>query len=171
MNIPDLLNSRPRGESGLTLLEVVLALAVLGVLGAVFTTAILSNLRHTTVAGQRTQAAQALNYIGRRVAGGDSAVLPSAVAESLTWDFGDLGTAFPDLAGSDGFADPDRYRVVVTASSELTLFSGADAATLVQYDIDVCFQNQGTESCVRGTTLGAPATAAASETPPLPGIN
>lgn len=160
-----------RKQAGITLLEVVLALAVLAVLGAVFSTSILTNLRHTTVSGQRTQAAQALNYFGRRVAGGDPAVLPTTIGATLSWDYAELGDAFEDLAGNDGFADAERYRVDVTATNEITLFSGLDAATVVQYDIAVCFQNQDAESCVRGTTLGAPASAPAGETPPLPGIN
>lgn len=166
-----IITNRPLRAEGLTLLEVVLALAVLAVLGAVFTTSILSNLRHTTVAGQRTQAAQALNYIGRRVAGGDAAVIPAALGDTATWDYGDLGTAFDDLTGADGFADPDRYKVSVTATGEVSLFTGADTATVVQYDIQVCFENQSSESCISGTTLGAPANAPAGETPPLPGIN
>lgn len=161
----------PSRADGITLLEVVLALAILAVLGAVFSTSILSNLRHTTVSGQRTQAAQALNYFGRRVAGGDPVVLPTAVGSAITWDYDELADAFDDLSGSDGFADADRYRVTVTAANEVSLFSGADLASVVQYDIQVCFQNQGAESCVSGTTLGAPASAPAGETPPLPGIN
>lgn len=155
-----------RAVAGLTLLEVILALAVLAILGATFTTAMLGNLRHTTVSGQRTQAAQVLNYFGRRVAGGDAAVLPT-VGNSLNWSYGDLGTAFVDLQGGDGFAEPERYRVDIVASGTVTVVG----ASVVQYDIAVCFENQGGESCVRGTTLGAPALAGPGATPPLPGIN
>lgn len=158
---------RPRGRSeGLTLLEVVLALAVLAIIGATITTAILNNLRHTTTAGQRTQGAQVLNYLGRRVAGGDALVLPNAGA-TLTWDYGDLGTTFTDLQGADGVAEPERYRVTITASGTVSVAG----ASVVQYDLNVCFQGQQGESCVAGTTLGAPALAPPEATPPLPGIN
>lgn|SRR5690606_18932032 len=152
--------------AGLTLLETILALAVLAVLGATFTTYMLGNLRHTTVAGQRTQAAQVLNYLGRRVAGGDKAVLPAEGA-SLQWDYGELGAAFPDLQGADGIAEPQRYRAQISASGTVSV---ADAS-VVQYDIDVCFQGVEAESCVRATTLGAPVTAPPEQSPPLPGIN
>lgn len=152
-------------QAGLTILEVVLALGILGILGAVFTTSILSNLRHTTTAGQRTQAAQVLNYIGRRVAGGDSVVLPAA-GETLTWEYGELSAAFADMSGA-GFGNPNQYRVEITAAGVVTVV----AAEVMRYDIDVCFTRQDGETCVEGTTLGAPATATAEQTPPLPGIN
>lgn len=155
-----------RAAAGLTLLEVILALAVLAILGATFTTAMLGNLRHTTVAGQRTQAAQVLNYLGRRVAGGDTVVLP-LLGESLTWEYGELGTSFVDLEDGEGFAEPERYRVEIAASGTISVAG----ATVVQYDLDVCFQNQDGESCVNGTTLGAPALPGPGTTPPLPGIN
>lgn len=155
-----------RSIHGLSLLEVVLALAVLAILGATFTTAMLGNLRHTNVSGQRTQAAQVLNYLGRRVAGGDAVVLPT-VGESLNWAYGDLGTTFVELEGGEGLAEPERYRASVTASGNITVVG----ASVVQYDMEVCFLNQDGEFCVRGTTLGAPALAGPGATPPLPGIN
>lgn len=151
---------------GLTLLEVVLALAVLGVLGAVFTTAFVSNLRHTTTAGQRTQAAQVLNYVGRRVVGGDRSVVP-ALGSTLSWDYGELGAAFPDIAGGEGVAEPERYSVTVTGTQNVTL----QEATVVQYDLSVCFNTSDGESCVRGTTLGSARDNPSGTTPPLPGIN
>lgn len=153
-------------EAGLTLLEVVLALAVLAILGATFTTAMLGNLRHTTNAGQRTQAAQVLNYLGRRVAGGDTVVMPT-VGDSLAWNYGELAAAFPDIDRTAGFSNPDLYRVEVSASTTVSV----TGATLVQYDLAVCFERQDGETCVRGATLGAPTNAASGSAPPLPGIN
>jgi hypothetical protein len=144
----------------------VLALAVLAVIGATISTAILNNLRHTTTAGQRTQGAQVLNYLGRRVAGGDAAVLPN-LNDTLAWDYGELGDTFTDLQGADGVAEPDRYRVDITASGTITVAG----ASVVQYDITVCFQARDAESCVAGTTMGAPAIEPPGSTPPLPGIN
>src|SRR5690606_37814562 len=107
----------------------------LAVLGATFTTAILCNLRRTTTAGQRTQSSQVLNYLGRRVAGGDAAVLPT-LGESLTWDYGQLGIAFPDLQSGEGFAEPERYQAQVVASGTVSVAG----SNLVQYDLQVCFQ-------------------------------
>lgn len=155
-----------RRALGLTLLEVILALAVLAVLGATFTTYMLGNLRHTTVAGQRTQAAQVLNYLGRRVAGGDGVVLPDE-GETLSWAYGEMGVAFPDMVGADGIAEPARYRAEITATGTVSVVG----ASVVQYDLVVCFQVPDGESCTRGTTLGAPASAQESDRPSLPGIN
>lgn len=153
-------------QLGLTLIEVIIALAVLAILGATFTTAVLGNLRHTTVAGQRTQAAQVLNYLGRRVAGGDEAVVP-VLGEALTWGYGELGAAFPDIDGKVGFAESGEYRAQITAPNTVSVVG----ATVVQFDLVVCYEHQDGETCVRGTTLGAPANAGPASTPPLPGIN
>ncbi len=157
---------RRRLAAGLTMLEVVLALAVLAILGAAFTTVFVNNMRHTTISGQRTQAAQVLNYFGRRVAGGDTAILPD-LNDSMTWDYGTLGAAFADIASGEGFAEPERYRVEINASRNVTVLG----AIVVQYDLDVCFQGANGESCVTGTTLGSPNTPTSTTTPPLPGIN
>lgn len=156
-----------RASGGLTLLEVVLALAVLAILGATFTTVVLGNLRHTSTSGQRTQAAQVLNYLGRRVAGGDAPVLPQP-GETLRWDYGDLNAAFPDIANSDGVAAPRLYRAEVASTGSLALAG----ASVIQYDLSVCYRNAGTsETCVRGTTFGPPPAGGEGADPPLPGIN
>jgi prepilin-type N-terminal cleavage/methylation domain-containing protein len=156
-----------RGTAGLTLLEVLVALAILGVLGAVFSTVAISNLRHTQSSGQRAQTAQVLNYLGRRVAGGDGVVLPQADS-TLTWAYGELASSFPDLTNGRGFAAPDRYRVEITAAGDLV----RAGARVVQYDLNVCVRQQEGESCVRGTTFGAAASpSGGAVTPPLPGIN
>ncbi|MBX3144853.1 MAG: type II secretion system protein [Trueperaceae bacterium] len=160
------LTARRRLAAGLTLLEVVLALAVLAILGAAFTTVFVNNMRHTSISGQRTQAAQVLNYFGRRVAGGDMVVLPD-LNDTLEWGYGDLGTAFTDISSGDGFADPERYRVAISASRNVDLLG----SRVVQYDLSVCFQGSNGESCVTGTTLGSSNIPATGLTPPLPGIN
>jgi prepilin-type N-terminal cleavage/methylation domain-containing protein len=154
-----------RRSQGLTLLEVILALAVLAIIGAVFTTAVLRNLRHTTTAGTRTQAAQVLNYFGRRIVGGDSALQPAS-GDTLSWGYEQLAAAFPDIGGATGMADVDRYRVDVSAVGTSTVAG----ATLQQYDVLVCFEAPDGESCVTGTTLSSSASSTGS-TPPLPGVN
>jgi len=160
--------SRTGGRNqGLTLLEVIVALGIIAILGALFVTNVLSNLRHTTVAGERTQAAQVLNFLGRLAAGGDGDILP-ALGSSEEWGYGELGGAFPDIAGGEGFGDADRFRAGITAVSILE-FAGAET---VQYDISVCFLATEGESCVVGTTLGAQAPGNQGLAPlPLPGIN
>lgn len=153
-------------SAGLTLLEVIIALAVVGVVTALLSTAVVGNLQKSRTFGGRTQAGQILNYFGRRVAGGDRALLPAS-GTPLSYDYGTLKTSFKELTSDGGFADPDRYRVDITNVGSVTLSS----ASAVRYDVTVCFQASGGESCVVGTTLGAAPSAASGTVPPLPGIN
>lgn len=150
---------------GLTLLEVILAIAIIGVLSAMLTTAVVGNLQKTRSFGSRTQAAQILNLIGRRVAGGESALLPASGAP-VSWDYGGLAGAFPDLATQGSFTEPDLYRAAVSNAGSVSLAG----ASLVEYDVSVCYAGDGGESCVRGSTLG-PEPGGAANTAPLPGIN
>lgn len=158
-------SSPRRRTAGMTLLEVVLAVAVIGIVVATLTTALVDNVNRTKRFGTRSEAAQLLNYFGRRVAGGDDAVLPAADAQ-LAWDYGDLGGAFPDLAHASGFVDPARYRVSIASSATVTLGS----AEARRYDVSVCFRDGGSESCAAGTTFG-PEPAAGGTAATLPGIN
>lgn len=157
---------RMKGQSGVTIVEVLIALAVVGVITALLSTAVVGNLQKTRTFGGRTQAAQILNYFGRRVAGGDSAVLPGAGAP-LNYGYGQLTSAFSELTSEGGFAEPDRYRVEIVNQGAVTL-AGASA---VRYDVTVCFEAQGGESCVGGTTLGGAPSSGTGGVPPLPGIN
>lgn len=159
------MRSGGRAAPGLTLLEVLLALAVIGIITAVFTTVVVSNLRHTSVAGARTEAVQVLNYLGRRAAGGDGTVMAVSGTPN-TWAYGSLSTAFPDITNQGGLADPARYRAQVTNGGDVTL-AGASAT---EYDIKVCFEAGQGEHCVKAATLG-PSASSGTTPPPLPGIN
>ncbi len=154
----------PMNQRGLTVIETLVAIAILGIVTATIMTTYISSIRHNADAGKRTQSAQVLNFLGRRVAGGDNGVLADATPQS--WAYGELLTAFPELEQEDGFANPEYYRASVTNLGEITLAS----ASAVHYRIEVCTQAQGDERCVRGDTVG-PAPSIAANPPPLPGIN
>jgi len=154
-----------RSSLGLTVVEVMLALAVIGIITAVFTTAVVGNLRHGQVTGARTEAVQVLNYLGRRAAGGDAAVLPAAGSPDA-WGYGALSGAFPDLTNQGGLSDPARYRAQVSNAGDVSV-AGASAT---EYDVRVCYVIGGGEHCVSATTLG-PSPSAGGSPPPLPGIN
>lgn len=154
-----------RSAPGLTLVEVLLALAVIGIISAAFTTSVVGNLRHSRVTGARTEAVQVLGYLGRRAAGGDAAVLPAAGTPD-TWGYGALSAAFPDLANQGGLSDPARYRAQVRNAGAVSL---AGAST-TEYDLRVCYMVANEEHCVSATTLG-PSPSAGGSPPPLPGIN
>ncbi len=158
--------ARPPGRSGMTIVEVLVALVVVGMALTLLTTAVVGNLRQTERFGVRTQSGQYLAYLGRQVAGGNTAVL-APVGAVLGWGYGDLVAAFADLpAGSGGIEDAARYRASVEQVA-VVAFVGAAA---VQYRIVVCTQDLTGESCVFGTTLGPPP-AASGGAPLLPGIN
>lgn len=154
----------PRSSAGLTLVEVLLALAVIGIVTAAFTTAVVGNLHHSSVTGARTEAVQVLDYLGRRVAGGDSAVMPPS-GSSRSWAYGSLASSFPDLTDHGGLSDPGRYRASVTSAGDVAL-AGSSVA---QYDVRVCFEAAGGEHCVSATTMGLYPSSGGSS-PQLPGI-
>lgn len=158
--------SRNRATQGLTVVEILIALAIIGVVTAAFTTGVVSTMRHTSVAGAQTQAVQVLNYLGRRVAGGDNTLLPQS-GTPLTWAYGGLSKAFPDMTDQGGFADPASYRASISNAGSVS-FGGASA---VEYDVRVCFKGTDNEHCVSAATLGPEPSASAASAPLLPGIN
>jgi Tfp pilus assembly protein PilE len=159
------MRSRAR-QLGLTVIETLVAITILGVVTAAVMTTYVSSMRNNADAGKRSQSAQVLNFLGRRVAGGESAVLAGKTPKS--WDYGELLTAFPELRQEEGFADPDHYRASVTNLGEISLAS----ATAIHYRIEVCSHAQGSsgERCVQGDTAG-PAPGDSVTTSGLPGIN
>lgn len=151
---------------GLSLVEVIIALAIVMIAIGILSTAIVSNLRVTSTFGARTQTTQYLNYLGRLVSGGSPAVL-SVAGTPLTWDYGDMATSFTDLpTGGGGLEEAGRYRAEVENLGGVT-FLGANA---VQYRVTVCSQTASGESCTVGLTLGPPPSTGIAA-PPLPGIN
>lgn len=151
---------------GLSLVEVIIALAVVAIAFAILSTALVGQLRFSGNANARTQTAQYLNYFGRLVAGGDAAVLP-ALGASEVWDYGALGTDFPDLPAGSGLEATDRYRVQIDSVAVVTYVG----ATGVQYRVTVCSVTPTGESCAVGATIGPAPLAGGGSAPPLPGIN
>lgn len=157
--------SHAAGRQGLTIIEVLIALAIVAVISTVLLTTVVTSFRTDRASGERTQAAQYLNYLGRRVAGGHRAALPTAT-DPATWGYGELDTAFPDLTTADGFADPNRFRARVALDGDISV----PTASIVHYVIDVCWRGTDSESCLTGHTGGPPPTAPGTP-PPLPGLN
>jgi len=162
-----LTHSQGRRASGLSVIEVLVALAILGIVTAAILTTYVGSIRANADAGRRTQSVQILNALGRRVAGADSIVLAQPGA-ALTWGYGDLKTGFPELTG-DGAANPDLYRASVTNAGVVTLGS----AEVTHYTVEVCTRSraEGAESCVSGDTAGVPPGPTDDEPTGLPGVN
>lgn len=152
-------------KQGLTVVEAMVAIAILGIITAAVMTTFVNSIRFNADAGKRTQSAQLLNYLGRRVAGGEGLVLAGA-DDALEWTYGELDAAFPELSGEEGFANPDFYRASVSNMGEIAL----DSASIIHYRIEVCVRANGDENCVRGDTAGPPPIPAGG-TPPPPFVN
>lgn len=149
--------TRTSRREGLTIVEVLIALAIIGVAFTILSVALVGSLQNTERAGTRTQTTHYLNFIGRLVAGGSMDALPRlgevSPAETVrVWGYGTLQTAFPELPLPSGArTDPARYRAEVEYEGVIS-FAGAES---VRYRITVCTQaTTGGEACVSGTTLG-----------------
>jgi prepilin-type N-terminal cleavage/methylation domain-containing protein len=155
---------------GLTLVETIIALAIIAIAFSILATAFVGNVRVSGTAGERTQSTQYLSYLGRLVAGGGvaggAAVLPAAEG-SISWDYGALVEAFPDLPSQAGQrGDAARYRAEVEHLGAVGFLGGSG----VEYRITVCSTTVTGESCTVGVTVGPPR--AETVAPPLlPGIN
>lgn len=150
-------------QRGLTMVEVLIALAILAIVVAVITTATLSSVRNTATTGGRTQATQVLNYLGRLVAGADDILFAN---ESLAWDYGELSQHFSDLARETGRADPSLYRAAVEAVQTVTF----ESVSMPLYRVNVCWMAPAGETCVTAETIGPEHDPVEENLGPLPGI-
>lgn len=146
------------------MVEVLIALTILGVAVAVLTTATLSSVRNTATSGSRTQATQVLSYLGRLVAGGDDILFQS---EDMEWQYGQLGEHFTELARETGRADPALYRAEIVTVQDVTFRS----VTMPLYRVNVCWLTGGSESCVSAETIGPEHDPVEENLSPLPGIS
>ncbi len=154
-----------RHVKGLSIIEVIMAVAVIAVMFAVLTPALIDNSKRTAVTGQSAQASLLLNFFVRQVVGGNSAVL-AYEATPLSWTYGELTNASFGLATENDIANPDLYQLTVINEGVVN-YLGAEA---VQYKTEVCFMQQGQENCIHATTLG-PGPISTGIGSYLPGIN
>src|SRR5690554_3448378 len=147
----------------MSLVEVLIAVAILGVVVAVLSTTTVTTVRTNSNSGGRTQATQVLNYLGRLVAGADEVLFSN---EELTWDYGTLATQFVELRHEVGRADPSLYRAQVVDAGAI----GLGGAQLREYELTVCWLTGGEESCVVGSTAGPTPVEPDEFMAPLPGI-
>lgn len=154
---------RSRRTLGLSLVEVLIAIAILGIAVAILSTSTLSSVRNNNISGSRTQATQVLNYLGRLAAGADPVMFAN---EDLEWGYGTLGEEFTDLSAEAGRADPGLYR----ASVENLGWIGIGDAEMIHFRVSVCWLSSGTEHCISGDTAGPEVVEEDASPAPLPGI-
>lgn len=133
-------------RDGLTVVEVLVAITIIGVVVALLSTITVSSVRHDATSGARTQAVQVLSYLGRLASASD----PNLVGGSGSWDYGELKGAFKELAVEANRADPSLYRASVEEVGEV----GIGAGTAILYRLEVCWRVAQEEQCVDGDTAG-----------------
>lgn len=145
---------------GFSLIEVIIALAVLAIVMSAVAITITSSMRHNLTAGSRSQAAQVMNYLGRRIAGGEVSQLGGDA-----WGYGELAGSFTDLKREGNLADTDLYRAQVAQFPPI----GLAETSIPHYRVTVCWHDSDGESCVSGDTAGPGPGSTSGEI--LPGIN
>lgn len=155
-------------RQGLTIIEVLIAMVILSMILTAFAGVVVSSIQQNAIAGGRTASVRLLDYFGRRVAEGDAAVLPTSGNSSVSWDYGSLKSSFPDLANGRQFSKPELYRAAVI-NQGTPAWATANGLDLVSYQVSICWQSSGVESCTDALTIGP--LASSSGAPPLPGIN
>ncbi|UZX16739.1 prepilin-type cleavage/methylation domain-containing protein [Thermus sp. PS18] len=148
-------------------MEVLVALAILSLVLVALNTTLITSLRQTSVSGARTQAVQILNYVGRRIVGGETSLLPPSY---LTYDYGTLRQVFPDLPREVHFANPDLYRVSIENLGTPSWASNLGVA-VNEYRIQVCWRQAGKEHCTEALTYASSPLSGTPSAPLLPGIN
>lgn len=162
-------NSSKR-RSGLTLIEVLVAIVILSLVLVGFASVIVANIRQNAISGNRTAAAQLMNYLGRRAVEGQGAVLPVAPDASKTWAYATLRTSFPDLTQENQSANPDLYRAEVT-NQGVPVWATSKGLALTSYQIRVCWNSAEGEQCVESQTMAPLITTFGAPPPPLNGLN
>lgn len=155
---------------GLTLVEVLVSIVILSIVLVAFAGVIVSNIRQNAMSGNRTAAAQLMNYLGRRAVEGQSAVLPTDPETEVAWNYNTLRSSFPDLTQEKQAANPDVYRAEVINTGQPAWAAGTN---LTGYTVRVCWKANDApngEACVESQTF-APISTGAIVLPPISGIN
>ena len=154
-----------RSSQGLTIPEVLFALVIIGVMTAVFSLALTSNMKAMQKTGKATQSAELLNYFGRRLLEGDSSLITSEKTP-LSWDYGSLAQSFTGLA-SNQFSDIDKFNLSIVNNGDISLSS----SKLSRYTLTVCSKVSDNESCSSAMTIAPSIENPVNSNQPLPVIN
>jgi prepilin-type N-terminal cleavage/methylation domain-containing protein len=162
--------SKSKKIAGLTLIEVLVSVVILSIVLVAFAGIIVSNIRQNATSGNRTAAAQVMNYLGRRTVNADTVVVPAVGEDSRAWDYQTLNTSFPELSKERNAANPDLYRAEVLDQGAPAWYT-AGMGNLVSYQINVCWQDAGDEKCVSAQTIAPRIVNPSAVSPVIPGFN
>ena len=166
----DFRTSYSKRNRGMTIVEVLVAVVILSIVLVAFAGVIVGNIRQNATSGNRTAAAQVLNYLGRRAVEGQAAVLPAVGENSRAWNYGSLNASFPDLKQERNAANSDLYRAEILDQGD-PVWSSLETESLVSYQINVCWRDAGKENCVTAQTVAPELVAAEDFEPIIPGLN
>ena len=137
---------------GLSLLEVLLAIVALAITLVALNAMVTGNIVQNSSTGKLTQAIQLVNYLGRRVTGGDTEVLPTP-STPLTWNYGTLRNTFYDLPIGTNYGNPNHYKAMISNQGNWSN-AAANGIVLSHYRIKVCWKTGEGERCTQADTLG-----------------
>jgi prepilin-type N-terminal cleavage/methylation domain-containing protein len=137
---------------GLTLVEVIVAIAMLAIVLAAFSSGAISNIKQNASSGSRTAAVRLIDYLGRLATEGDSTILPVANTTVRNWNYGGL-SSLPGLSSEAGLANPALYKASVT-SSTVPAWSTSLGVGMRSYTLSVCWKNSGSEPCIQAVGVG-----------------
>jgi type II secretory pathway pseudopilin PulG len=155
-----------RRRAGLTILEVMIAVAVTALATAALTGVAVGTLRAVGASDARTHAGQVLAFLTREVVGGDPRTL-APEGTPAAWAYGGLGEAFPELGTRDGVGDPDRFRAEIEHDGAVDVVG----ASAVRYRVAVCYGGAEAETCVQAVTFGPEPGPVGDGSALLPGVN
>lgn len=136
-----------RSETGLTLLETVVAIGICAIVLGMLATVTTSSLRESRQGNLKTQATQVLDTIGRRIVGGQDTSVLLPAGQNLTIE----GDEIDDMMALNAFRD-GAFTATIANTGTFTV----GTTRLQRYSVTVCYSEVNQERCVRGVTLGIP---------------
>lgn len=134
-----------RTQSGLTLLETIVAIAICAIVLGVLATVATSSLRESRQGNFKVQATQVMDTLGRRVAGGEDSTVLLASGAQLALS----GDEVDDLMGIAAFRE-GAFEATIQNLGTFVVGS----TTLFRYRVEVCYNASTAEDrCVEGFTL------------------
>ena len=146
-------------KDGLSIIEVLSALVIIGLLLATFAMNLSSTFTITENTGSQGQVSQLLNQTGRKIISAEPGFLTTKDSP-LEWDYKKFSEAFPNMD-----FDVSKYRATIVNEGPISI----SQTSLQQYTVTICFKEE-TEHCSSITTFGLGPGGSGSTPPTIEGI-